>query len=433
MREDPAHRRLDARAWQAPARQRCAQGREGGPRIRRIEHDVGASLDRAHRRFTGIGHGLHGVHQHRIGVNHAREAQLAAQQPRHDRHAEGGRARRRVEGRHLHVRHHGGAGAGGDAVAERRQLDAVEPGAIVRHRRQAQMRVDSRVAVAGEVLQRGDDAAGLQPLDSGAYQRAHPRRILAERPDVDHRIARVVVDVGDGREVDVHADGARLRAGDPRRLAHQPGVSSRAEGHRAREPGRAVDAHADAVLEIGADEQRQRRHPLQSIENRRQLERLSEDRGAVGGIQHDRRHRLHASERGEAAEMHVADQRRQGFELGGVGAEVGGVEPAHQQLAGELFGRQSLEGRLDPPRRGLVEGGSERRRRRGRNHGRLRRSRLGASGLRDEVRVARASDESGEREHRERVTHARIIRHPSLFPVPCSLFLFPVPCSPLVL
>ena len=111
---------------------------------------------------------------------------------------------------------------------------------------------------------------------------------------------------------------AGLLRGDPRGLAHQPGVTGRAEGHGAREQRVPPLMRMPTPCSKSArDQQRQRRHALQPIEDRGQLQRLAENRRSVGGVQHHRRHRLDAAERAEAAEVDVAHERGQRLELGG--------------------------------------------------------------------------------------------------------------------
>ena len=70
------------------------------------------------------------------------------------------------------------------------------------------MAVDIGVAVAGEMFERRQHACFLQAAHPSRDHRPGAHRILAERSDVDDRIARVVVDVRDGTEIDVHAEGA---------------------------------------------------------------------------------------------------------------------------------------------------------------------------------------------------------------------------------
>ena len=68
----------------------------------------------------------------------------------------------------------------------------------------------------------------------------------------------VVVDVDDGREVDVDAERAGLDGRDAARLVREPIVAGRAERHRARKGRRPGDAEPDARLEVGRVEERHR-------------------------------------------------------------------------------------------------------------------------------------------------------------------------------
>ena len=96
-------------------------------------------------------------------------------------------------------------------------------------------------------------------------------------------VGRVVVDVEGGREVHLHAERASLDRGDPSLLVREHRVARRAERHLRREDrgpaqidrvGQEVPtprALTGPVLEITADEQRHRRHPLQRIQFGRDL------------------------------------------------------------------------------------------------------------------------------------------------------------------
>ena len=82
--------------------------------------DPRAGLDGADGGLAGREHLRDGVHAHRVRVDEAVEAQLAAQQAGDDRSAQRGRRLgRRVERGHLDVRDHPGVGAGGDAGGAR--------------------------------------------------------------------------------------------------------------------------------------------------------------------------------------------------------------------------------------------------------------------------------------------------------------------------
>ena len=97
-------------------------------------------------------------------------------------------------------------------------------------------------------------------------------------------IPRVVVDVGDRREVHVHADRARFDRGDPRRPRTRAARRRRRRPPSAAETPSRRDAEArrpaskSAVLSSGSADTR-----LQPVQQRRGLERLAENHGAVRG------------------------------------------------------------------------------------------------------------------------------------------------------
>ena len=261
----------------------------------------------------------------------------------------------RVDRRQLDVRHHHAGGAGGDAGPEGRQFHRVQPLARMRHHRQTEMRVDVGVAVAGEMLQRRQHARILQAADPSRHHRASACRILAERSDVDHRIARVVVHIRDRTEVDVHAEGPRFRADDLAGFVGQLRIAGRAERHRPRELRGAGDAHLHAPFEVGRGQKRQRRDRLQAIEDRRQFHRLAKDHGAVGVVQHDLRNRLGAAECDHAADLRFVNELDERLVFVAVATEIGGLKRREDHLPDQLFEGHLLDGRVDPGERGLVE------------------------------------------------------------------------------
>ena len=154
------------------------------------------------------------------------EPEIGAQQAVDDRLAEGGRIAAVVDGGETEMRGHHGVGLGGNRGAERRELDVVEMRPRMRDRGEPEMRIDVGVAVSREVLERGHRAASREPAHPGRGEGADTRRIRAVRAGVDDRILRVVVDVGDGREVQVDAEragfAARTRWPPRRRAARRP-------------------------------------------------------------------------------------------------------------------------------------------------------------------------------------------------------------------
>ena len=178
--------------------------------------------------------------------------------------------------------------------------------------------------------------------------------VLAERPDVDDRVARVVVDVDDRIEVDDDAEGAAFFGGELAGAIREIGIARGADRHRARQPRGAVQHVADAALEVGRRQQRDLRVALQPVEHRRGRVRIAFARraaAAVGRVQHQRGKRLGAAEDVDAADFHVADQVLQLLEIFAVGAGEARVQRGDEELADLLVERHLAERLLDPARR----------------------------------------------------------------------------------
>ena len=152
-----------------------------------------------------------------------------------------------------HVRHHDGIDSGGDGSAERRQFHGIQARPVAGDLGQAEMRIGCGVAVAGEMFGRGHHSVGARSLDVGGYEIADLLRIFSEGARVDDGVRGIRVDVGIGKEIPVHADGARLLGGDAAEGLRIFCLSGGAEGHGVREHGRAMKAHGDAALKIGGE------------------------------------------------------------------------------------------------------------------------------------------------------------------------------------
>ncbi len=154
----------------------------------------------------------------------------------------------------LDVCGHHGCGAFVDAAPEWHEFQLLQPRSVERDDGQSEVAVDVGIAVSREVLDGRDHAAVARAGNVRGDQRGNPRGVLAVRSRVDHRVARVVVDVRDRREVHLHAERARFDRRDPRFFTHQPhGVAlgrDRAHPHLPRERRRTEDAEADARLEV---------------------------------------------------------------------------------------------------------------------------------------------------------------------------------------
>ena len=152
---------------------------------------------------------------------------------------------------------------------------------------------------------------------------------LAVGADVDDRVARVVVDVGDRSEDLVDAERARLLG---RRVARRVGVVRVArgtEGHRPRHRRGSVDAHPRAPLHVLRDEQRMLRA---------RLEVVSED-GLL--------HRV-ALEKDDAAHAEALDQVNQALVRRIVVAFEVGVGVRGEKLRDLFFERHPVQRRRHP-------------------------------------------------------------------------------------
>jgi len=152
-----------------------------------------------------------------------------------------------------------------DGGPKRHQLQRVEPFPVEGQHGQVAVRVDGRVAVAGEVLGRGDGAGVLHAAHEGAYHGGDQARVFAESADVDDRVQRVVVHVGHRRVELVHAQRTCFAG---RNVADCIGVirvAGGADGHGPRKTRRAADAHGHAPFGVLSDEQRQAAPTLQFV------------------------------------------------------------------------------------------------------------------------------------------------------------------------
>jgi len=76
-------------------------------------------------------------------------------------------------------------------------------------------------------------------------------RIFAERTRIDNRVRGIRIDVGIGKEIPVHADGACFLRGDASESFGVVELASRAERHGVGKFGGAVQAHRHPALEVG--------------------------------------------------------------------------------------------------------------------------------------------------------------------------------------
>ena len=264
---------FDARPRNPAGLHGVAQRLERGIRHWRHQHAIGPRQNRAHgglaRRVTR----RDAAHVHRVGDDQAPITKLFAQQPGQNL---GGEGRRNVRvglycGNGKMARHDR-ADARRNRGAERRQLERLKPLAARADHRQIEMRVRRRISVTRKMLGRGQRAIFLHAAHKLRHEFRHASRVFTERARVDDRIARIVVDVRDGRVNPIHSRGAGFESGD---FAHRVGVlrsAARGNRHLRRKRCAFVEPHRGPALEIGGDEQRNLRFRLQLVrEHRRRV------------------------------------------------------------------------------------------------------------------------------------------------------------------
>ena len=89
-----------------------------------------------------------------------------------------------IERRNSYVRDHYGVHARFNRTPEGRKLDRIKPGPVARHLRDAQMRVDSRIAMPRKMLGRCGDAPSLLGCDEASPQPRDESRAPAVRAGV---------------------------------------------------------------------------------------------------------------------------------------------------------------------------------------------------------------------------------------------------------
>lgn len=148
-------------------------------------------------------------HAEVVGEDEAVEAELVTQQIPHNRAGQAGRCLA-IERGHQHVRDHDRRHLFGDRRAKRRELDGAQPiGGMLDHGK-VEMRVDARVAMAGEVLAARRDAVRLERPNDDRAQPRHLLRTLTERAVADHGILGIGMNVEDRRKIEGDPDGPQF-------------------------------------------------------------------------------------------------------------------------------------------------------------------------------------------------------------------------------
>ena len=117
---------------------------------------------------------------------------------------------RRVDQRQADMTIHDGANAGVNRSAERNQFDGVKTFARNVDLRKPTMRIGGCIAMSGKMFGCGDNAGVLRAINKCGNEPGDIFWIFAVRSDVDYRVRRIVVDVGNRRVNLLHAKGARF-------------------------------------------------------------------------------------------------------------------------------------------------------------------------------------------------------------------------------
>ena len=111
------------------------------------------------------------------------------------------------------------------------------------------------IAMTREMFRRREHATLVRAINVGADHRGYLLRVFAEGTRVDDGICGVGIHIRVGKEIPFHADGARFFGGDASEVAREVRVVSGSEGHGVRETSNAIEAHGEAALKVGSDEQ----------------------------------------------------------------------------------------------------------------------------------------------------------------------------------
>ena len=205
----------------------------------------------AHRAFA-----LHALHGQRVGKDQSLEAQLAGQQVVGDAARQGGgHVLGALDFGHGQMAHHDAVQPRLYHAAEGIELHAVEPLAREAQGGQGLVRVDVRVAMAGEMLAHGQDASVLEAAGIGHHLAGHLGGVFAEGAAVDDGIVGVDIDVGHGGKVDVDAHLATFAGHLASVFVEQAVVADATQHHVARKLGRVLQAHGQAPLAVQRNHQ----------------------------------------------------------------------------------------------------------------------------------------------------------------------------------
>jgi hypothetical protein len=176
-----------------------------------------------------------------------------------------------VDLRQSDVGDHDGSDTLIDRFAKRGELGLFQTLARIVDYRQAAVRVDRRIAMAGKMFCRRYHALALDALCERDPESRDVRGILAKAPDVDHRVRGVVVYIEHRRVDVVDTDRTRFAAGDDTHAACVIRIAGRCNGHRPWKVRSVLDPHPDPGLGVKRHKQRYGRCFLHTVREMRRL------------------------------------------------------------------------------------------------------------------------------------------------------------------
>ena len=162
-----------------------------------------------------------------------------------------------LDGWHGQMRRHDAPNSATNGFLERDQLQRIQALAVHVHHRQGQVRVDCRISVPREMLGGRQHTSFLSATDKCCTQLRYQLRVLPVGPNVDDRVARVIVNVQYWSEYPVHTKRSRLHSG---RFSLNIGPmlgARRSNRHIPWKGDRVPQPKVGSTFKIGGDQQRQ--------------------------------------------------------------------------------------------------------------------------------------------------------------------------------
>ena len=138
----------------------------------------------------------------------------------------------------------------------------------MRHHGQRVVRVGVGVAVAWKMLGRGNDAIALQPFHKSPRLVGYVVAAFAKRPQANHGVSRVAVDVGYGRKIDIDANSVAMSRYFRAHLYNHLVVLNGPQSHLLRKIWHAVEPHSKAPFAVYSHKKRYLRVCLVAVGER---------------------------------------------------------------------------------------------------------------------------------------------------------------------